>query len=313
MALIQDIQNALPPSLIQNVLPPSLIQNVLPPSRENWEWLTWMFQFFPLFTVYQWSFDFYPQGKTSIQSRFNIPGKIGWITMEAPGFITLLYIMFTLPRQLGLESLGPTNWTMAGLFTIHYLYRSILSPLLNPSMAPIHVSVWLAALGFQLVNAICIGGWLAGYGPVTIYDWAGRVYEIQAGLCIWAIGFMGNIFHDDDLREIRRAAARVQKKRAQEKDEKGEKGEDDKSVQDVYMVPESALFRWILYPHYLFEWIEWAGFWIVGGLDCVPARNFLLNEISTMLPRAVQGRRWYIERFGRERIGSKKAVIPGLL
>jgi 3-oxo-5-alpha-steroid 4-dehydrogenase 1 len=36
--------------------------------------------------------------------------------MEAPGFCTLLYIMFTLPEQRGLKSLPPANWLMAGLF-----------------------------------------------------------------------------------------------------------------------------------------------------------------------------------------------------
>lgn len=55
-------------------------------------------------------------GKTSYESRFNIPGKIGWATMEAPGFITLLYIMFTLPQKNGLDSLPGANWLMAALF-----------------------------------------------------------------------------------------------------------------------------------------------------------------------------------------------------
>lgn len=36
--------------------------------------------------------------------------------MEAPGFITLLYLMYSLPKQEGIESLPFTNWTMAGLF-----------------------------------------------------------------------------------------------------------------------------------------------------------------------------------------------------
>jgi 3-oxo-5-alpha-steroid 4-dehydrogenase 1 len=62
-------------------------------------------------------------GKTSIESRLNIPGKIGWFTMEAPGFITLMYIMYTLPQDLNLSSLPPTNWVMAGMF-VRYPSRS---------------------------------------------------------------------------------------------------------------------------------------------------------------------------------------------
>ena len=55
-------------------------------------------------------------GKTSIESRWNLPGKIGWVLMEAPGFINLLYIMFTLPTQNGVKALPAENWLMAGLF-----------------------------------------------------------------------------------------------------------------------------------------------------------------------------------------------------
>lgn len=55
-------------------------------------------------------------GKTSIESRFNIPGKIGWATMEAPGFLTLLYIMTTLPQKNGIDHLPGANWLMAALF-----------------------------------------------------------------------------------------------------------------------------------------------------------------------------------------------------
>ncbi|MCJ1259424.1 hypothetical protein MMC24_007261 [Lignoscripta atroalba] len=218
--------------------------------------------------------------------------------------------MFTLPQQHGIEKLPIANWVMATLFSIHYLYRAILAPLfLNPSMSPIHLLVWTSALSFQIINATCIGGWLAAYGPVTTKEWEGRVLWIEVGMMIFAAGLLGNIYHDDELREIRRAAARDQKRREEAQAEKGQK----KNVDKVYMVPENGLFRVILYPHYLCEWIEWSGFWMIGGLGCVPARNFVINEITTMTPRAVQGWNWYVQRFGKEKIGSRKAVLPGVL
>lgn len=133
---------------------------------------------------------------------------------------------------------------------------------------------------------------------------------MELGMMIWALGFFANIFHDDELREIRRAALRSQKARAAQQDEK-EKG--GKGVEKVYMIPQNGLFELILYPHYLCEWIEWGGFWLMAGSGCVPARNFVLNEIATMLPRALQGKQWYIERFGKDKVGEKKAVIPWLL
>lgn len=288
----------------------AIIPTWCPPSREHWELLTFLWQFFPVFTLYQWFSNYYPMGKTSTTSTFNVPGRIGWATMEAPGFMTLLYLMYSLPKQEGIESLPFINWTMAALFTIHYTYRALISPLfLNPSMSPIHISVWASALSFQLINATCIGGWLGGYGPTTKEEWTGSAMRVELGLMIFGIGLLGNMYHDDELREIRRAAARNQKRKQEEKGEKA----NGKSVDKVYMVPENGLFRSVLFPHYLCEWVEWGGFWMVGGLACVPARSFLVNEITAMLPRALSGKQWYIERFGKDKIGSRKAVIPGII
>jgi len=250
----------------------------------------------------------------------NIPGKIAWITMEVPGFITLLYVMNTLPGQVGLSSLPWENKAMGALFVIHYIYRAILCPILNPSMSPIHVLVWLFAIAFQITNGLSIGGWLGGYGHTTRADWANHENNYKAGgrmelgLMIWALGFFLNIFHDDELREIRRVAARNQKKRAQEAEQSTGKGKgEQKGVDKVYMIPQNGFFTWILYPHYLCEWIEWGGFYVMAGSGCVPARNFLVNEIATMLPRAVSGKQWYIEKFGKEKVAGRKAIIPGIL
>ncbi|CAF9913275.1 MAG: hypothetical protein ALECFALPRED_008737 [Alectoria fallacina] len=308
----------------------AIIPTWCPPSREHWELITFLWQFFPILTLYQWFFKYYPMGKTSTVSTFNIPGKIGWATMEAPGFITLLYLMYSLPKQEGIESLPLTNWTMAALFvstssllsmvnfaycfcifkTIHYVYRALISPLfLNPSMSPIHISVWASALSFQLINATCIGGWLGGYGPTTQDEWVGAAMRLELGLMLFGIGLLGNMYHDDELREIRRAAARNQERKRKDRGEKG----DGKGVEKVYMVPQNGLFGLVLFPHYLCEWVEWGGFWMVGGMACVPARTFLINEVATMLPRALGGKQWYVERFGKEKIGSRKAVIPGII
>jgi 3-oxo-5-alpha-steroid 4-dehydrogenase 1 len=189
---------------------------------------------------------------------------------------------------------------------VHYIYRAILAPLFNnPSMAPIHLFVWAGAFAFQMCNAISIGGWLAGYGPITVSDWAGRYWAMEIGLVVWAWGLMGNIFHDDDLREIRRVADRKQRKEAEEL------GKPVGKVDKVYMMPKNGLFKYVLYAHYLCEWIEWAGFWMVGGWNCHPARAFLVNEITTMLPRALQGKRWYVKKFGKEQVAAEKPLFQG--
>ena len=176
-------------------------------------------------------------------------------------------------------------------------------------MSPIHITVWAAALSFQLINATCIGGWLAAYGPVTKEKWSGAAPRVQLGMMIFAVGLLANIYHDDELREIRRAAARNSNKKQETSGDKITA----KHVDKVYEVPQNGLFRFTLFPHYFCEWIEWGGFWACGGLAFVPGRIFLVNEIATMLPRALQGKQWYIATFGSEKIGRKTAVVPGII
>lgn len=269
-------------------------------------------------------------GKTSTNSRLNLPGKIAWITMELPGLITMFYIMWSLPRALGgsFSELPFENKTLVALFTIHYLHRAILAPLLTPSISPIHILIWLSAIAFQVLNALQIGGWLAGHGPTTKLEWSNYKSDYVAagrmefGLYIFFVGLIGSAFHDAELREIRHAAARNLARRqaesgADDSNSKsgigGEAKRGKKGVEKVYMIPKNGLFIWVLYPHYLFEWIEWTGFWLMGGSSFTPARTFLVNEIVTMLPRAIEGKRWYEGRFGKENLKGKKAIIPGIL
>lgn len=174
-------------------------------------------------------------------------------------------------------------------------------------MSPIHPVLILSALSFQLCNATCLGGWLASYGPTTTKEWEGHILWIETGLIVFALGLLGNMYHDDELREIRRAAARKNSAAS------GGANKGGSATAKVYDMPENGLFRLVLYPHYLCEWIEWIGFWMIGGWACVPARAFVLNEVAAMLPRALSGRQWYIQRFGKERVGNRKAVIPWLI
>jgi hypothetical protein len=69
-------------------------------------------------TAAQWMLEYYPQGKTSTESKYNIPGRVGWVIGEITAPLTLLYIYFTLPKELGSDAweLPWGNWTMAGCY-----------------------------------------------------------------------------------------------------------------------------------------------------------------------------------------------------
>ncbi|KOS23254.1 Uncharacterized protein ESCO_003395 [Escovopsis weberi] len=293
----------------------------------------------------QWLTSYYPMGKTSTASILNIPGRIAWMTMELPGPLILVYAMHQLLARSEASGTGPSwaalpwqNKLLAGLFLLHYAHRAVLYPLLQPSIAPIHALVWSCAVLFQLLNATCLASWLVSYGPVTASDWGPSPssasssaaaaassesfflsLRFAAGLLLFFAGLAGNIFHDEELRRIRRRLGKHDKKNDEKNDEKNnDERNNDKKTQGSggYEVPQASLFSVVLYPHYLCEWLEWLGFWVAAGTavgGCVPARAFLQNEVVAMLPRAVRGRAWYVARFGEAKIGRRRAIIPGLL
>jgi 3-oxo-5-alpha-steroid 4-dehydrogenase 1 len=253
-------------------------------------------------------------GKTSVTSRLNLPGRVGWLAMESPGFLTLLYVSTTLPGQLGLD-LGALPWqnkVLAGLFVIHYAYRAVLFPLLAPSMSPVHAAVAAMAVVFQLANATCLGAWLGGYGPTMDAEW-GSTARFVAGIFVFYLGLAGNFFHDEELREIRRREKARRERVARKKNAGGGGSATAAAVDKHYQIPEGGLFRYLLYPHYLCEWVEWTGFWLACGPGCAPAMMFVVNEIVVMLPRAVRGRRWYEQTFGADKVRRKWTVVPGVL
>jgi 3-oxo-5-alpha-steroid 4-dehydrogenase 1 len=323
----------------------SLIPGFFPPSTSTYKSIILVFSFFPFFALLQFLTPWYPMGKTALaSSMFNLPGRLAWVTMEVPGMSSMLYVLWALPQQLGLiksavpsfklwaDALDSKNLILASLFVTHYVNRAIISPIfLNPHMSNIHLFVWFSAAFFQFCNGISIGAWLGGYGPRKgdgYWDKPGSEVRFWIGVVIWFVGFIGNIYHDELLRNLRRPGY-VDKEQAASKKHDGTPArstrsktkpdvnpsagdEKDKKGGRVYHMPSGGLFEYVLYAHYLLEWVEWIGFWIAAGPDCAPARNFVMNEVLSMGPRAWNGRNWYLEKFGAERVGKRKAIIPWL-
>lgn len=246
-------------------------------------------------------------GKTSVASSpLNMPGRAAWLTMEIVGpavFLTSVLSSSTpLPRR---------NGFLAGLYLLHYAYRAVAFPLLQPSMSPIHLLVWSSAVVHQFCNGTSLGGWLGPHGPSPSTSPSPSSAQFLLGVTLFLAGLAGNFYHDEALRDIRRRESRRQHALRNQPgvDRRSRRGAVDKH----YRVPEAGLFRLVLYPHYLCEWAEWLGFWAACGWSCAPARAFFLNEVFAMLPRAVNGRRWYAEKFGEDKIRGRWAVIPGLI
>ncbi|KAF3906995.1 hypothetical protein ABW21_db0207822 [Orbilia brochopaga] len=285
-----------------------------------------LFHFFPLLCPLM-SVITTPMGKTSINSIFNLPGKFSWMLMELVSPASFLLTLFlNSPAPLAtLAALPFTHKVLTALYFIHYTNRAIISPLRAPAYAPAHIVVLLIGTSFNYLNAYGLAGWLLWHGRVDAADSLGKL-RFAVGVAMWAIGFAGNVWHEDVLYEIRRRAKREAaqlgaRKKRDENDSVGkgmqvlDAGKDRLVVRGdnghIYEVPQGGLYEYCWHPHYFMEWFEWTGYLIAAGW-CPPAVNFLVNEIALMTPRAFQGVEFYRARFGR-RMPARKAVVPFLL
>ncbi|OJD23407.1 hypothetical protein ACJ73_05242 [Blastomyces percursus] len=347
-------------------LPP--LQEFLPPvSSEAYIALLSIFQYFPMVALIQLATPFYPQGKTSLpSSRLNFPGRYAWLCMESVGALNLLYTLYTGTSMFPSGQFPIWHKIVACLYVLHYLNRAVITPLfLAPSMSPIHLIIILSAMSFNYLNSSCIAGWLLGYRTLFIRSTAPQPrqthlsrtssfstkyfpdkYIPYIGLCLFLIGMYGNVKAEGTLFRLRREEA--DKNNNNNNNNKPETAQTPKNKYDkVYVLPPTTgLFRAILFPHYVFEWIEWFGFLLIGvsitpapaseaatatpalvlapyysplakllldkwGLPFpLPAIAFLTNVVATTAVRASWGRKWYVDRFGAEAVGRRGAFVP---
>lgn len=321
------------------------------------------------FSILQWILSYHPAGKTSVKnSPLNLPGRLAWFMMEIISPLNLLFILYKLPPMVNIASLPLSNKLAAAMFLIHYANRAIISPWLAPSMSPIHFLVASFAMVFNWFNSSSIAAWLVGYhvpivqgyktdgaaeGPSTATAFHGhpppplsaRILPVL-GFGLFVVGMAGNIYSERAFFRLRREEA---DKRAagREKKEDGSKAEGNKYSKVYVIPPGQGVFRSILYPHYVFEWIEWLGFallgtavfpsrqhiisstyatppvslapwlvpmaWMAEKLSVpfpLPTVIFVVNAVANMLPHARWGRVWYVEKFGERAVAGRGAVVP---
>jgi 3-oxo-5-alpha-steroid 4-dehydrogenase 1 len=173
------------------------------------------------------------------------------------------------------------------------------------------------------------------------------------GVTLWAFGFAGNILHDEILLNLRR---KTTKRRESSKDNANTNASDKSETingdasqpkesggqkQHHYAIPHGYLYKYISYPNYFCEWVEWAGFALAaspfpfcfssagpavsaafpGVVSVLPKWSltsltspwlFFYMEVFLMLPRAVKGHAWYHDKFP-DYPKERKVVVPFLL
>ena len=185
-------------------------------------------------------------GKTSTASAFNVNGRAGWVMQELVAPLTLLATIHASPARARADGRLPVaHLWLAGLFCAHYLHRSLLSPLRNPSMAPTHALLTLAAVAFNLANGSAIGAWLGGYGSAATVP----VWQLGLGSALFLLGLCGNVYHEEVLRDIRRTSGNPATSGAAAKDGNEAPAVSSADGQRLYKIPQGGLFAYCYYPH----------------------------------------------------------------
>jgi len=211
--------------------------------------------------------------------------------------------------------IGNPPAVLACLFLTHYLNRAILSPLRTPSRSKAHVIVTLSGIMFNIFNGALLGSYLSSPEGLSYLSRAYQRPCFWLGVFMWGAGLVGNIVHDEILLNIR------WKKQAEDAKKTSEQLAKEKKRGEHYAIPHGLLYKYISYPNYFCEWIEWLGFaiaaspfpsfedWGAFTATITPPFLFFMAEVFTMIPRAVRGHQWYHDKFPnypRER----KAVVP---
>ncbi|KAH9925747.1 uncharacterized protein B0H18DRAFT_1094842 [Fomitopsis serialis] len=219
-------------------------------------------------------------------SIFLVDGIKSWIVFELVIPSALIWTYVRSPLSGGITPpLSPTHPStfVVLLVVVHYINRAIISPLRSYLSSPESQA--------YLANAFSRPLFWAGVG-------------------LWALGLVGNVVHDEILLDIRRN----NKSTLKPKDAADEQPGSDATGKRVnkperYEIPYGYLYRYISYPNYLSEWIEWLGFGLAAALlpsfaspgeflaTLAPPHFFFINEIVLMLPRAYRGHIWYHTRF----------------
>jgi 3-oxo-5-alpha-steroid 4-dehydrogenase 1 len=185
---------------------------------------------------------------------------------------------------------------------------------------------------FNAANGFAMGSYLSSPLAHTYMRDAYCRPTFYVLLVMWAMAFIGNIAHDEILYEIRRKA----KKQSTEK----RSGKKEVNVvlsanREYYGVPYGLLYKYISFPNYFCELLEWSAFAIAAApipplskvleslsalsLDSMLHANippefahpylFLIGTLLPMVPRAYRAHRWYHKTFPsypKER----KAIVP---
>lgn len=219
---------------------------------------------------------------TSTKFGAMISNQIGWIVMEIPSLLIMLYFLF-----FGSRSFSSLAWFPMLLWILHYLHRSVIYPFrIKPTPKKMPAVIAGSAIFFNVMNAGLNGYYLGELSTPEQYSsgWLSSPSFI-IGLILFVIGMGINLYSDIILINLRKP---------------GETG---------YVIPNKFLFKYVASPNLMGEIIEWIGFAIL--VWSLPAFSFMIWTMANLIPRARNHFQWYRERFP-EYPKDRKILVPGI-
>lgn len=204
-----------------------------------------------------------------------ISNKAGWILMEIPSFLIILY--FYLSSN---QSSYATLLSMLWLF--HYLNRTFIFPFrIRTKGKKMPLAIVFSAVFFNFFNAGLNGYFLANFETYTTANFTS--WNFILGGFLFIIGFIINQISDHILINLR------------------------KPEETGYKIPKGFLFDYISCPNLFGEFVQWSGFALMAWN--FPATTFLIWTVANLFPRALKHHKWYLENF-KNYPKNRKAVLP---
>jgi 3-oxo-5-alpha-steroid 4-dehydrogenase 1 len=206
-----------------------------------------------------------------------IPNNLGWVLMELPSFLIILYFYL---------SFNQSNYAamLSILWLVHYFNRSFIYPFrIRTKSKKMPITIVFSAIGFNFINAGLNGYFLSSLEQYDVSSF--QDLNFYVGITLFISGFLINQISDTILIKLRKP------------DEVG------------YKIPRGFLFKYISCPNYFGEIIQWIGFAVMAWN--FPATTFLIWTAANLLPRVAGHHKWYKSHFKNYPI-NRKALIPKL-
>ncbi|MCE5332598.1 MAG: DUF1295 domain-containing protein [Bacteroidales bacterium] len=217
---------------------------------------------------------------TSSNWGLQISNKLGWMLMEMPGMILLMYFVIS-----NGSSQNAVTWILVAFYMFHYLNRAFVFPFrIHTKGKKMPVVIVCSAICFNTINGFFLGYY---FGHFAHYA---DNYFIQPHFIAGTVLFIGGIFinwkYDNKLIHLRQPG------------------------DTNYVIPVGGLFDFVSCPNLFGEIVEWTGYAILCWN--LPAVSFLVWTVANLIPRALSHHKWYKQRFV-DYPARRKALFPFVL